>query len=190
MPAPQRRQDSIEGLCAGWDSHEREALTRPGRIPWSLAFVRDDGHRRTGETQNENGPSSVLPAPLLIPYPPQLSPQLLAPNENGPSSALPAPLLTPSPPEPTPQLRAPPSAPNTTLAMPREAIGTAEMVSNGAIRLHLWPPAEPTSEETFRPGVLWGFPQERIGYGEIEIEHTDGVYILLLKHLGGLRPVN
>ena len=113
-----------------------------------------------GEPQNETGPSNVLPAPLPLPSPPQLPPQLLAP----------------------------PSAPDTTLVKPGEAIGSAEMASNGAIRLHLWHPVEPTSEETFRPAVPWGFPQKRIRYGEIEIERTDVVYMHLLQHLGGLRP--
>jgi hypothetical protein len=111
-----------------------------------------------GEPQSQNGPSSVLPAPLPIPSPPPVPPQLLAP----------------------------PSAPDATLAKPRGAIGSAEMDLNGAIRLHLWPPAEPIAGETFRPSVPWAFSQERIGYGEIEIERTDGVYMHLLKHLGGL----
>lgn len=109
-------------------------------------------------------------------------------QDGPPSSISPAPLLPmPFPPPLPPQLRAPPPAPNATLAKHGDAIGSAEMAPNGAIRLHLWPPAEPRSEQTF-PAVRWAFPQERIGYGEIEIERTDAIYKLLLKHVGGLRP--
>jgi hypothetical protein len=107
-------------------------------------------------------------------------------RENGPSSPLPGPLLTPLPPElQLPAAPPPPAAPS---AKSPEAIGTAEMEPNGTIRLHLWPPAEPTSDETFHPGVPWGFSQERIGYGEIEIQWTDAAYEHVLKHLGGLHP--
>jgi len=69
-----------------------------------------------------------------------------------------------------------------------ESIGTAEMEPNGTIRLHLWPPAEPAFQNSFRPRFPWAFPQERIGYGEIEVQSTDSVYSRLLKHLGGLQP--
>jgi len=101
------------------------------------------------ESQKDGRPSIVTPEPLPLPMPPELPPELIPP----------------------------PTPPTGTAARSGKAIGSAEMQANGTIRLHLWPPADSTSD-----------PQERIGYGEIEIDNADPVYMRMLNHLGGLRP--
>jgi len=101
------------------------------------------------------------------------------------------PPLVPVPPLPLPPL--PPSIPaplTTTAPQPpwphdRSAIGTVEMDSAGNIHLQLLAPARPAEQEASDP-MPWPAPQERLGYGEIEVDRLNPHYGELLQHIGGL----
>jgi hypothetical protein len=108
--------------------------------------------------------------------------------ESPSSSVLPPPAV-PQPAPVPPSIPAPPSLPTTPLsADPPGAIGFAEMDSNGTIRLHLRTPPRSAPGQTLRQSVPWSSPQERIGYGDIEIDRRDAHYDDMLRHLGGLAP--
>jgi hypothetical protein len=68
------------------------------------------------------------------------------------------------------------------------AIGVAQMDASGVVHLHIRPPTRPTPEWTLRLGVPMPPSQERIGYGEIDIDRLNPHYADLLRHLGGLAP--
>lgn len=93
---------------------------------------------------------------------------------------------------PLPALPAPMPAPSSpTLPPPEEAtssIGSAEMDRNGTIRVHLRAAPRSVPQEGLRRAVPWASPEERIGYGEIELSPRDPYYNDLSRHLGGLRP--
>lgn len=100
--------------------------------------------------------------------------------DSPPSPVLPAPLPLPVYPVP-----APPIAP---LATAPGAIGSAEMDPNGTIRLHLRAPMRSTPHQSILPAVPPPTAEERLGYGEIELDRWDLHYRDMLRHLGGLRP--
>jgi len=58
------------------------------------------------------------------------------------------------------------------------------MDASGAIHLHLSAPPAPA----LQPIVPWTGPQERLGYGEIELRRWDPHYDDLLRHIAGLAP--
>jgi hypothetical protein len=62
------------------------------------------------------------------------------------------------------------------------------MEPNGIIRLHLRAPARSAPRQSFLPTVPMSPPQERIGYGEIELDRGHLHYSDVLRHLGGLVP--
>jgi len=64
-------------------------------------------------------------------------------------------------------------------------IGTVEMDRDGTIRLHLTAVPQSAPDNTIRPGVAWARPEERIAYGEIELQPQDPNYKDVLSHVGG-----
>jgi hypothetical protein len=62
------------------------------------------------------------------------------------------------------------------------------MGRDGTIRLHLSAAPRSALEEGTRRVVPWSRPEERIGYGEIELNRWDPYYNDVLHHLGGLLP--
>ena len=98
--------------------------------------------------------------------------------ESPPAPALPTPLVPPPLPY-SPPLPADKST---------SSIGSAEMDRNGTIRLHLSTAPRSAPEEGMRRVVPWSQPQERIGYGEIELNPSDPYYNNVLRHLEGLLP--
>lgn len=106
------------------------------------------------------------------------------------SPALPAPPPTPRLPEPPgiPPPLTPNSSPLALVAKMPGAIGAAEMDPNGTIHLHLREPTRSAPSQSILPEAPWSPPQERLGYGEIELNRGDLHYSDVLSHLGNLVP--
>ena len=111
------------------------------------------------------------------------------PTENPHTPPLPTPLPLPHLPEPIPIPAPPPPSPAERMANLPGMIGSAEMDHSRVIHLHLQMPKQHLApEQSLHPAVPWFAPQERMGYGELEIEPGDPHYADILHHLGGLKP--
>lgn len=106
-----------------------------------------------------------------------------------PSRGQQAPETPPTPARPAPMVPPPlPYSPPMPADNSASSIGSAEMDRNGTIRLHLSAATRSAPKEGMRRVVPWSQPQERIGYGEIELNPSDPSYNDVLLHLEGLLP--